>query len=111
MMAAEPPSFAPYLDRGRGPAHPISAANLFENRSCRSALGLAECGGERLGKSFLFLRAEETCDRQLAAARNQKQTFDPELRMHVTMQPHPERVERPFAHAPVMAHFAHSQLG
>src|SRR5215208_7340706 len=83
----------------------------FENRPCRPAFRLAECGGARVGESLLFLRAEETADRQLAATRNQEQPLDAEFRMHVAMQPHPQRIERPFADAAVMAHFAYRQLG
>src|SRR5688572_30789943 len=30
--------------------------------------------------------------------------------MHVALQPHPHRIERPFAHAPVVVHLAHDEL-
>ena len=96
--AARPPDFCARLPirtpSGSGRAWPRRA-----RRPARARSSAFSCG------------AEEARDRQLASVRDQEQPLDAEFRVHVAVEPHPDRVERPFPHPAVVAHLAHRQLG
>src|SRR5690242_11649582 len=92
---------------GRGATPPGSC--LLEYRTCRAALCFAECLREFVGEARFFVRAEESRDRQLLAARNQKQPVDAKFFYLDFIQSEPERIEHPFAHTAEMAHFANPE--
>src|SRR6185295_19390401 len=91
--------------------HPPPAGEGYPpSRPRRSAPGFAERRRQRMGKRRLLLRAQEAGDRQPPAVRHQEQPLDAEFLVHHAVEPHPERVERPFADAPVIGHLAHGQF-
>ncbi len=66
---------------------------------------------ERLREACLFVGAQKSRDRQLLAARHQKQPLDAEFLVRDLVELDPERIEHPFARASAMADLAHLQRG
>src|ERR1700676_275880 len=87
------------------------STRLIEHRPGRAALGLAQSVGQRAGETCLLVGPQEGGNRQPAAARDQEKPFDAEFLVHDAVKLHPERVERPFAHAAAMIDLAHRELG
>src|SRR4029453_5671991 len=77
----------------------------------RAAFGLREGAREREREALLLLRAQKARDRQPASVRDQEQALDAEFLVLVAVELHPDRIERPLPHAPVIADLAHRQLG
>src|SRR4029079_13418515 len=76
---------------------------------CHAALCRAERVRQGLGEGRFFIRPKEPADRQLSATRDQKQLLNAVVLMRDLLEPHPQRVEGPFANSAVMADFAHPQ--
>src|SRR4029450_7433261 len=70
---------------------------LIKDCSGRPSLGLAECCRERKREAFFLPRAQETCDCKPPSSRDEEQSFNAELGVHDSIEPNPERIERPFA--------------
>ena len=77
----------------------------------RPALGLAQRVRQRAGEALLLVRPETCGNRQPPAMRDQEQPLDAEFLVHDAVELHPDRVERPFAHAAAMADLAQRELG
>src|SRR5437764_8458012 len=92
------------------PTRFLPRSESLKHRPGRAAPGLAERGRQRERKALLLMGAEEACDREPSSVRDQKQPLDAEFGVHVAIEPHPDRVERPFADPAVVADLAEFQL-
>src|SRR5262245_13316252 len=84
---------------------------LIEYRSCGPAPSQLQRPSEFPGKIRLFVGAKKAPDRQFLAARDQEKAVNAEFFDLAFIEPYPQRIEHPFAHAAEMAHLANLELG
>src|SRR5580658_6361954 len=82
----------------------------LDDRPGRPTPGFAERRRQRGGETFLLVGAQESGDRQPPAVRHQEQPLDAELLVHDAVEPHPYRIERPFAHFAALTDLAHGEF-
>src|SRR2546429_374560 len=99
------------LSKTEADGHPPDFCRyLIKDWSGRPSLGLAECCRERKREAFFLPRAQETCDCKPPSSRDEEQSFNAELGVHDSIEPNPERIERPFADPAAVTHLAHREL-
>src|SRR6202795_4989539 len=82
----------------------------LDDRPGRPTPGFAERRRQRGGETFLLVGAQKISDRQPPAVRHQEQPLDAEFLVHDAVEPHPHRIERPFAHVAALADLAHGEF-